>query len=349
MVSATQDQALTDKPQGSRQRTSQTTGDDAREETNSKHRWWMSLLVVGVVSLAGFLLYQTLSRYSFDEIVDAVTAVPLSRLGLAGCFAATSYLTLTAFDALAVRYAGRPLPYPQTALASFCSLSLGHNIGFAALSSGAIRYRFYSRWGLNAEQVAKVILFCGITVGLGLVILGGVALLIRAELAEKITGLPRPAILAAGATCLVAAAAYLGLAAFVRGRLKLWSWTLEMPSLRLAVGQTILGPLNVAFVAAALHQTLLAVADVPYLGVASVYVIANVTALVSHVPGGLGVIESVVIFLLPQTDLIGALIAFRFVYFLAPLGIGGTVFAIAEMVFRRHGAANGQAAAAASA
>src|SRR3712207_8967800 len=50
---------------------------------------------------------------------------------------------------------GRPLSYPKVALASFVSLSLGHNIGFAGLSSGAIRYRFYSRAGLTAEEVAK--------------------------------------------------------------------------------------------------------------------------------------------------------------------------------------------------
>jgi glycosyltransferase 2 family protein len=80
-------------------------------------------------------------------------------------------------------------------------------------------------------------------------------------------------------------------------------------------------------------------ADAPYLAVASVYVIANVTSLISHVPGGLGVIESVVTFLLPGTNLIGALLVFRFIYFLVPLALGSTVFAITEIVFRRRDAA----------
>lgn len=291
----------------------------------------MPLLLTAVVSLAGILLYRTLSRYSFDQIVASVAAIPTTRLLLAGCFAAASYLTLTLFDTLAVRYAGKPLPYPRTALASFIALSLGHNIGLAALSSGAIRYRFYSRWGLSTEEVAKVILFCGMTVGLGLVVLGGAALLARSELAGQITGLPRPVMLATGLACLAAATAYLALAAFVRQRLKLWSWSFEMPPLRLALGQTFIGPLNFAFVAACLHQTLLAVADVPYLGVASVYVIANVTALISHVPGGLGVIETVVTYLLPGGQFIGALVMFRIVYFLVPLCLGSVAFGIAEL------------------
>ena len=313
----------------------------ARHEggTGRKRRVWMSHLAVAAVSLAAFLLYRTLSRYSFDEILASVRAVPFARLAGAGGFAAASYLCLTGFDWLAVRYAGKPLPYRKTALASFVSLSLGHNIGLAALSSGAIRYRFYSRWGLSTGDVAKVILFCGATVALGLGTLGGVALLLRSDLAADITGLGRGIVLALGIACLAVVAAYLLLAAFVRRPLTFRRWSLEMPPLRLALAQVTVGPLNFACVAACLHQALASVADTPYLAVASVYVIANVTSLISHVPGGLGVIESVVTFLLPGINLIGALLVFRFVYFLVPLALGGIVFAITEIVFRRRDAA----------
>jgi glycosyltransferase 2 family protein len=306
--------------------------------TSRKRRVWMTLLAVAAVSLAAFLLYRTLSRYSFDEIVASVTAVPLARLAAAAGFAAASYVCLTGFDWLAVRYAGKPLPYRKTALASFVSLSLGHNIGLDALSSGAIRYRFYSRWGLTAGDVAKVILFCGMTVAIGLGTLGGVALLVRSDLAADITGLSQGIVLALGVACLAAVAAYLLLSAFVRRPLTIRRWSLEMPPLRLALAQVVIGPLNFACVAACLHQALASTADAPYLAVASVYVIANVTSLISHVPGGLGVIESVVMFLLPGANLIGALLVFRFVYFLAPLALGSTVFALTEIMFRRRDA-----------
>jgi glycosyltransferase 2 family protein len=109
-----------------------------------------------------------------------------------------------------------------------------------------------------------------------------------------------------------------------------------------------LGPLNFACVAACLHQAVTAVVELPYLGVASVYVIANTTALLSHVPGGLGVLESVIIYLLPEAELIGPLLVFRFVYFLAPLVLGIIAFGIAELAFRRSdGARRGSLAAAA--
>lgn len=100
------------------------------------------------------------------------------------------------------------------------------------------------------------------------------------------------------------------------------------------VGSNV-GPINFAYVAACLNEGISAVAEDVYLGVASAYVIANVTALISHVPGGLGVIESVVVFLLPGADLIGALVAFRFIYFLLPLALGGSLFVVAEVASRR--------------
>ena len=303
-------------------------------------RNWKYLIAVAAIGLAAFLLYRTLSRYSLDELIAAVTAVPVHRLLGATGFAAASYVSLTFFDYLALRYVGRPLPYPKAALASFTALSLGHNIGLAALSSGAVRYRFYSRWGLNAGDVAKVIVFCGITVGLGLLTLGGAALLLRSSLAVEITGLTHPVVIALGLGCLAVPAIYMILSLFVRRPLRIRRWSLEMPAFRLAIGQVLIGSINFAFVAACLHQTLAAVADVAYLGVASVYVIANATALVSHVPGGLGVIESVVMYLLPQSDLIGPLLVFRFVYFLAPLALGSILFAVTELVLRNRGSSS---------
>jgi glycosyltransferase 2 family protein len=298
---------------------------------------WMPFIAVAAIAFAAFLLYRTLSRYSLDQLVSSVMAIPLWRLASAGAFATASYLCLTGFDWLALRYAGRPLPYRKAALASFTSLSLGHNIGFAALSSGAIRYRFYSRWGLSAGEVAKVILFCGLTVGLGLMLLGGFALLARGNLAHEITGVSRPVVIGLGLLCFVVAGCYIALAMLVGGSICVRGWTLEMPSPRIALAQLVIGPLNFACVAACMHQALTAVDDVPFLVTASVYVTANVTSLISHVPGGLGVIESVVTFLLPNQSVIGALIVFRFVYFLVPLALGSGLFAMTEIMFRRGG------------
>jgi uncharacterized membrane protein YbhN (UPF0104 family) len=74
-----------------------------------------------------------------------------------------------------------------------------------------------------------------------------------------------------------------------------------------------------------------AVAEVWYFETVSVYALATVATIVSHVPGGLGVIESVVLYLLPGDNLIGPVLVFRFVFFLLPLCLGGLLFALVEM------------------
>ncbi|MBB5752357.1 lysylphosphatidylglycerol synthase transmembrane domain-containing protein [Prosthecomicrobium pneumaticum] len=298
-------------------------------------RWGIGL---AAVALGGFLLYRTLAGYSLDDLVASVTGLPGPRLAGAAGFAAASYLALTVFDFLALGYAGRPLPYRQAALASFCSLSLGHNIGFAGLSSGAIRYRFYARWGLDTEAVAKVVLFCGVTVGLGLSMLAGIGLALDPTLATDLAGLSTGVVYAIAALCCLVPLAYIGLAARLRQPLRIRSWSFAMPSARRAAAQVAVGTVNFALVAACLHQVLQAVAEPSYADTVSAYVTANVATLVTHVPGGAGVIETVIQHMLPGARLIGALIAFRAIYFLAPLAIGSLVFAVAELVFRGRSA-----------
>jgi uncharacterized membrane protein YbhN (UPF0104 family) len=148
-------------------------------------------------------------------------------------------------------------------------------------------------------------------------------------------------VLGLGVACLAAAGGYVALAAFVRTPLHIYKWTLEMPPLRLALGQLVIGPVNFACVAACLYHALAGVAEVAYLPVAAAYVIANVSALISHVPGGLGVIESVVLYLLPGANVIGGLLAFRAIYFLVPLAIGAPLFGVCELVLKRSRAAMG--------
>lgn len=298
---------------------------------------WTGWIAIAAIILAGTLLYRTLSGYSVAEIVASVAGIPLARLGSAVGFMAASYLTLTLFDHLGLRYAGHALPWRKAALASFTALSLGHSIGFAGVSSGAIRYRFYARWGLGVEDVAKVVLFSGLTVALGLMTLGGAALLLRPGGAADLTGLDQGLVLAAGAGLLFAVAAYVVAAAFVTAPVRIRSFEIRMPGLRLALAQVGVGALNFALVAACLHQTIAGFTAVPYVTVATAYVTANTAALLAHVPGGLGVIEATVLHMIPGEGLIGAVLIFRFVYFLVPLPIGAASLVASELLARRRG------------
>ncbi|MCA1439547.1 UPF0104 family protein [Ensifer sp. IC4062] len=300
-------------------------------------RHFARLFVVAAIILAGWLIYRTLSKYGVDEITASIWQIPPGHLLTAVSFVFLSYFCLTFFDALAVRYVGRELAYKQVAIASFTSLAIGHNVGGAALSSGAVRYRFYSRWGLSAEEVAKIILFCGVTVGLGLITLAGICCLIMPAGPARIIGLSRTGVLIFGVTCIGASSAYLLLAYFLKGSVRVFRWRFEMPSAPIAFCQLIVGTVNFLCVSACLHQLLRAFGNPTFFDTATAYVSANAAALVSHVPGGIGVIEATVAFLLGSSATIGALIAFRAIYFFLPLPLGLISLSIAELVHRDDG------------
>jgi uncharacterized membrane protein YbhN (UPF0104 family) len=299
--------------------------------------WLKPLVAVVIIIAAVVLLVHALSRYNPDEILAAIGRISPYRLMLGGLCAAGSYVCLTWFDWLGLRYLGKPLPYRKAALASFVSLSIGHNIGFAGLSSGALRYRFYTHWGLTLAQVAKLVVFSGVTVALGLITLGGIAILARPQLAADIIGLDRAGVLALGLGCLAVDALYLFAAAFARKPIRLWRWSLEVPPLHMALAQIALGAVNYAFVAGCLYNTMADISQEPYLSVAAVYVLANTAALIAHIPGGVGVIEGVVALLLPDQPTIAAVLMFRALYYLLPLAIGGLLFAATELYWRKHG------------
>jgi uncharacterized membrane protein YbhN (UPF0104 family) len=166
-------------------------------------------------------------------------------------------------------------------------------------------------------------------------ILGVIALFARPDLAAALTGMSQGAIFILGTILAVVPALYLILATVLRRRAKLFRWWIEMPSPRLSIAQIAVGVLNFLFVGACLHSAVSAIADVSYFEVLFAFVLANTATIITHTPGGLGVIETVVLLLLKHPDLIGAVLVFRFVYFLIPLCLGAAVFAIAEMTFRR--------------
>lgn len=285
-----------------------------------KRSHFLHAVVAVAILAAGWLIHRTLSQYSWQDIRSSLADIPPGNFALALAFAAASYICLTLFDFLALRYVGKPLAYRRAALASFTALSIGHNVGIAALSSGAVRYRFYSRWGLGAEEIAKLIVFCGATVGLGLVSLAGLCLILLPGTAGKVAGLGTGASMALGAGCIAVGAAYVAAAAFLRREVRLRNWRFQLPSAGIAALQVAIGTLNFAFVAACLHQLL--GGNAGYLETTAAYVVGNLTALVSHVPGGLGVLEATLAFLLGGSASIGALIAFRVVYFFIPLPLG---------------------------
>src|ERR1044071_9588307 len=114
------------------------------------------LLSIAIIGVALVVLFHMLRDTKFDEVVAALKATQPSHIAAAAFFVACGYFTLTFYDWFALRTIGRSeIPYRIAALTGFTSYSIGHNIGATGFTGGAVRYRIYSHYGLDAIEVAK--------------------------------------------------------------------------------------------------------------------------------------------------------------------------------------------------
>src|SRR6201996_2880272 len=137
--------------------------------------------VLGVILLIGaiYVVQREFRHLRLRDIADALRAIPQTALMLSFFWTVLSYFILTFYDRLGTIYAGRAVSYGRVAFASFCAYSLAHNLGFAAVSGAAVRYRLYAHWGLTPFQIAKTVAFCSLTFTLGGMVLGGVILFLE--------------------------------------------------------------------------------------------------------------------------------------------------------------------------
>src|ERR671936_1596685 len=149
------------------------------------------VISVAVIGIACYVLYHMLRGIDFNEVLEAIKSTEPRQIALAALFVAAGYFTLTFYDWFAVRAIGRTdVPYRVNALAGFTSYSIGHNVGASVFTGGAVRYRIYSAWGLNAIDVAKICFLAGLTFWLGNAAVLGLGIAYDPSAASAIDQLP---------------------------------------------------------------------------------------------------------------------------------------------------------------
>lgn len=306
-------------------------------------RRYRHLVAIGVLLALialGFAALQALTReIHFRDVRAAVHALSAGQLALALGFTAASYFALTFYDVLALRVIGRPLPWRTAALASFTSYTLSHNLGLALLTGGSARYRVYTAAGLDGPDVARVVGLAGGTFWAGVVTVAGAALATHVG-PIGIAGLllDQTAARWAGGTILAAVAALVLGSGLVRAPVRLLGFALPLPRPRQLVAQIGIAIVDTACAAAALFVLIPGAEPAMLPTFILAYSLGIVAAVVTHVPGGLGVFEAVVLAVVPgdRVTLFAALIAYRFVYYLLPLGFGVLLLAWHEGAQYRH-------------
>ena len=299
--------------------------------------------LLGVLLLVGafYVVQKEFRHLKLREIADALRAIPPAALIFSFVWTILSYFILTFYDRLGTIYAGHKVSYGKVAFASFCAYALAHNLGFAAVSGAAVRYRLYAHWGLTPFQIGKTVAFCSLTFALGGLVLGGTILFIEPRTIPFFgQHLPVLALNAVGVLLWAIVIGYVTLAR-VLGSFRLRGHVIDLPKWRMALLQVALATIDVAVTATIFFALLPNAPGLTWTIFLGVYVASYTAGLAANLPGGIGVFDTAMLFGLENyidaPHIIGAIVVFRLYYYIIPLFLAGGLFAGNEIFVRGGG------------
>ena len=295
-------------------------------------------LVILIVCV--WALNAELKHYQLKEVIGSLKVIARYRLNLAIVFTILGYIAFASYDLIAFRYLKYPLSTGKILFVGFLCDAISNIVGFATLSSGAIRYRFYSRWGVPAQKIALVIAFENLCFWLGLFAVGGVTFLIEPLTLPKLLKLPFLSVRPIGLIFLTIVITYLIICAVRKKPFVIKGQSFAIPSFTSSIVQIGVSFLDWAFAAGVLYILLPNSVPLSFPGFFGIYLLAMIVSIISHVPGGLGVFETVILLLLPDSvnsaRVFGSLIAFRAVYYILPFIVAMVLIGGYEIKRRRN-------------
>jgi uncharacterized membrane protein YbhN (UPF0104 family) len=294
------------------------------------------VLSVIIIVVAARALYDILYQIDLRKVIVALRSFEWYDIALAATFVAGAYYTLIFYDVFALRTIGHnEVPFRIAALGGFTSYSIGHNVGASAFTGGAVRYRVYSFWGLDAIDVAKLCFIAGLTFWLGNATVLGLGVGYAPHAVTQILGTPEWLNRSLAVLTLVVLAGYVA-----------WVWTrprvigfhglhIPLPKGPLTTLQIVIGIVDLTCCALAMYML---VPDQPHVGfitVAVIFVSATLLGFASHSPGGLGVFDAAMLVALSQYDkeqLLAGLLIFRLLYYIIPFVAALTIHGVRELM-----------------
>ncbi len=311
---------------------------DPRTLQNWSH--WLRTIIgpaatVFIFVIAMLVLRHSIHHIALEDVLHHWRRLQRTPILLAIGLTVLNYALLTLYDVLALRYVGAALPYSRIAPISFSAFAIGHNLGVPSLSGGSIRYRAYSMAGLSTVQIATVVGFVSVTFGMGASLLVGMSLVMAPESTLAVLGLPPLVLRVIGAALISMPLAYLVWTRLSREPLRIRSWSLTTPSTGLAALQLLLSVVDLSLLATILYVLIPPQLDIHYFPLLGAFLLAIGAGALSNVPGGLGVFESVLLLLLhtkSTASLLGAVLAFRLIYYVAPLTLALVMIVLQALV-----------------
>ncbi|MDF2119031.1 YbhN family protein [Roseiarcaceae bacterium H3SJ34-1] len=309
-------------------RTAQSDNTEKTAANNGSSRW---ISIVGTIASLGILAFsvyvvaQVLATLNYAQVLTAIRATSYGQIAMAIAFGAGSYLALTFYDAIALRHLREMLPYRTAALASFSAYTMSFTLGFPLLTGGATRYAIYSRAGVSAGNIARLVMICSLQFWLGMNVVVGVGLVLHPEHIAAIDQLAVWINVAIGYAVLAAVVAYCIYVGIGPRTFSIRGVSLTLPGFKLTLAQIIASCCDLACASSVLYVLLPQNHGVDFLSFAAIYVVAVTVGAASNVPGGIGPFEATFLKALPGVSaeaLLASLLLFRVIYFLGPFLLG---------------------------
>src|ERR1700744_3917907 len=290
-----------------------------------------------IIAFAISTLVRTLKGIDTSVMLVALTDIPPHHIALAALCVVCAFCTLTFYDFFALRTIGKKhVPYRIAALSSFTSYSIGHNIGATVFTGGAIRFRIYSDYALNAIDVAKICFISGLTFWLGNLVVLGVGMAYHPSAASDMDLLPPELNRLIALGCLAGIAIYFVWLVTGKERRQLGQngWKVVLPSAKLTLVQMLIGVVDLGFCATAMYLLVPMQPHIDFMSLSVVFILATLLGFASHAPGSLGVFDAAMLVALPQfgkEQLLATLVVFRVLYFMIPFGIAISIMGTREL------------------
>ncbi len=301
---------------------------------------WIGPLAGAILfSTAIWILHRELSAHHLTDILQHIRSLPLERLMTALLLTAAGYGVMTTYDVLALRYLEQPIAYSKVVLAAFVGAAFSNNIGLSMFAGASVRYRFYASWGLSALEITQVVLFCTLTLWLGFFTLGGMAFCLDPLSLPPPLQWPLSSSRIVGALMLLLVIAYLITTGVRSQPFRFRGLHINIPSWKTGLLQMLVGAADWLLAGATLIVLLPATEAASYPTLLVIYLSAQLIGLLSQVPGGLGVFETVFLLLvggrIPAEAVMGSLFAYRVIYYLVPLLISSALLGVNEFLSHR--------------
>jgi uncharacterized membrane protein YbhN (UPF0104 family) len=290
---------------------------------------WLSIAAVAV-----WVLARRLGEIDFDEVLRDLGAVPMPIVLAALLCSAGVYTTVGLYEGIAVRLASGRNLRRQAFRTAVIANPVGRAIGVAMVSGGALRYRMYAPEGLSIREVGAVILLVAMPYVFGVGWLIDVSLLLHLQDASRAFQLPVAVVTVFGVLGLAKDVGWLAFVASRKEPITIGGQSIRLPSLRDALVQIAFGLVQISMMTTILYLFMPPELNMTWPAFVAIYCISFVAGQMSNVPAGLGVLEAALFLLLPQVPpgkLVGAVLAYRAVYELIPLGVGLLLLLIYEI------------------